>query len=459
MSVRFEKSTRLRGCVLATCMLSTGVAWAQDEGGDAGAGDPGAGGPTVTVEPISPGGTTTVTVPGGFGQPTPYLPNPPGGDVNRHLPSSSGVSTDTSRSADGFDLRRSGGEATIVKGSKNGAYVVQGQYVPEIHTAKKGDTLWDISKRYYNNPYQWPRIWAQNRQIQNPHWIYPGDHIRLKGGFGVRTTGPLREATVAPNTIFARNLGYVLDGKHPEWGEIIGSPEDQMLLSENDEVYIKLYDEDEEDDEARDETPRPRIQVGDMLTVFEPRKVKNLTPYPLVWVRGFVKVNRLNEKTGMLRARIVESMTVIERGAKVGPVRKPIEVVQPVRNEKTVEARIVGSLYPFEFYGQGQTVFLDKGSEDGLKAGNRLFAVSRGDEWRLGLSTAGNMADKRAITEDDEFARVEETPDKDEPDLYPAETYAELIVVSTRKKTSTALVTASIREIARGSIVVAREGY
>ena len=116
-------------------------------------------------------------------------------------------------------------------------------------------------------------------------------------------------------------------------------------------------------------------------------------------------------------------------------------------------------MYPFEFYGQGQTVFLDKGSEDGLEAGNRLFAVSRGDEWRLGLKNAGNMADKRAITEDDEFARVERTPDKDEPELYPAETYAELIVISTRKKTSTAFVTASIREIARGSLVVAREGY
>ena len=56
------------------------------------------------------------------------------------------------------------------------------------------------------------------------------------------------------------------------------------------------------------------------------------------------------------------------------------------------------------------------------------------------IAHAGNMADKRAITEDDEFARVERTPDKDEPELYPAETYAELIVISTRKKTSTAFV-------------------
>jgi hypothetical protein len=161
----------------------------------------------------------------------------------------------------------------------------------------------------------------------------------------------------------------------------------------------------------------------------------------------------------MVRARIVESMTVIERGAKVGPVRRQIETVKPVRNDKTVEAKIVGALYPYEFYAQGQTVFLDKGSEDGVQPGNRFFAVSRGDEWRLGLANAGNMADKRAITEDDRYARAEDTPDKDEPDLYPAETYAELIVIGTRKKTSTALVTASIREIARGAVVIARKGY
>jgi hypothetical protein len=140
-------------------------------------------------------------------------------------------------------------------------------------------------------------------------------------------------------------------------------------------------------------------------------------------------------------------------------MKRKVDAVKPVRNEKTVEAKIVGALYPYEFYGEGQTVFIDKGSEDGLQVGNRLFAVSRGDEWRLGLANAGNMADKRALTEDDRMAGVEDTPDKDEPRLYPAETYAELVVLRTRGKTSTCMVIASIREIARGAVVIAREGY
>ncbi len=409
---------------------------AQDAGdtGDSGA-DPGAE-PQVTV----------VQVPG-------YAPppvSPTDVDPNAHLPSSARATTDTSSSSDGFDLRRGSGESNTVRGSEGGAYIVSGSYVPELHTAKRGDTLWDISGRYYNNKYQWPRIWSYNPQIQNPHWIYPGDHIRLRGTNVKMVGGSVRpERSVAPDTVFARNVGYVLDDKHTEWGEIIGSPEDQMLLSENDEIYIKLY-----------EDKRDRIaQPGQLITLFEPRKVKNLTPYPLVWIRGIAVVNRVNNKTGMVRARIVESLDTIERGVKVGPMMQQIDAVKPVRNEKTVQAQIVGALYPFEFYAQGQTVFIDKGSEDGLQVGNRLFAVSRGDEWRLGLDNAGNLADERALTEDDRFARTETTPDKDEPRLYPAETYAELIVLRTRKKTSTCLVTASIREIARGALVIARQGY
>ena len=41
----------------------------------------------------------------------------------------------------------------------------------------RGDTLWDISKRFLNNPYFWPQIWNANRCITDAHWIYPGDPL------------------------------------------------------------------------------------------------------------------------------------------------------------------------------------------------------------------------------------------------------------------------------------------
>ena len=49
----------------------------------------------------------------------------------------------------------------------------------EIYTIKRGDTLWDISSRFMNSPFLWPKLWQQNPYITNPHWIYPGKPIRL----------------------------------------------------------------------------------------------------------------------------------------------------------------------------------------------------------------------------------------------------------------------------------------
>ena len=50
---------------------------------------------------------------------------------------------------------------------------------PEQYIVKKGDTLWDISSLYLNDPWKWPQLWKQNPQVENPHLIYPGDTLNL----------------------------------------------------------------------------------------------------------------------------------------------------------------------------------------------------------------------------------------------------------------------------------------
>jgi nucleoid-associated protein YgaU len=47
------------------------------------------------------------------------------------------------------------------------------------HVVVRGDTLWEIAKKYVGDPFRYPELTALS-DIRNPDLIYPGDIVRIE---------------------------------------------------------------------------------------------------------------------------------------------------------------------------------------------------------------------------------------------------------------------------------------
>jgi hypothetical protein len=348
-------------------------------------------------------------------------------------------SAPTSRfdSAANLEEAQQTGQAVVLGGGN-----VAPRTIPPLHTVRRGDTLWDITGRYFGNSWRWPRVWSYNPEITNPHWIYPLDRIRLVPEGEAAPELPADSPSVrpqqalVPGTIFLRDQGYLDREALETSGQVVGSPLDRMLLTPYDEVYLQF------------DSPEG-IQEGMELPVFremqEDERNEN-EQGSLVRVFGTIELRNYDQERGLGRGVVTEALDPIERGFRVAIIPRRFDTVAPRANEVDLQAEVVASLRPHDIMGAQQVLFVNVGSEQGVRPGNRLFVVRRGDQWREGVH--GN--------EDTTGARF---PNSARPAEYPDEIVAEGRAINVRPNTTAVLITRAIEEVVLGDRVEMRSGY
>ena len=304
---------------------------------------------------------------------------------------------------------------------KKGLYVIQ-----------KGDNLWDLCAVFFLDAYFWPTLWSYNPQITNPHWIYPGDVLRMKPPVqrGANKTVVWSDSRYSQRKVFlqilARYVGYLPDRRFKSSGKIVYARESHDTLAQYDEVYISFRKD-------------IKVRRGEKFTIYRNAgKVKHPhTGKTVGWKvvhLGIAKV--LNSKYDFVKALILKSYQEIYRGDLITGIFPMMYDVGPVRNEVDIVGTLVDFHAPTRFAGQLQYVYIDRGRVNGLKAGNRFLIQRRGDGLWYGKPKKLKLMRK-----------------------FPWERLGEVMVVAVFEENSLGVVTQSIKELIRGDRLWMKKGY
>jgi hypothetical protein len=322
---------------------------------------------------------------------------------------------------------------------------------PANHRVDRGDTLWTVSEKYFGEPWRWPQLWALNPEITNPHWIFPGQTIRLRrppAAEGASHRGPEPAPTPAVparaplvrgrrqgglgDSAEVRQLGFVDDGALRAAGTVLGSVEEKIMLASGDQVYVEF---------PRAEPPRPgaRYSVYQVETEHPIREPgSSLTLGYLVHVYGEVVIEGLSDRnaTAIASARLVDLVEPVERGYRVGPLRSLLKTLAPRPNAASMSARIVAAVEPNLLIAHQMFVVLNRGQRHGVAVGNRFLVLRQGDG----------------------IKRVMEDWDASDH-RFPPHAVGEIIAVDVQSESSIGWISHATRELRVGDLADMQKGY
>ena len=270
---------------------------------------------------------------------------------------------------------------------------------PDRHVVVKGDTLWDISAKFFKDPWKWQQIWGMNKDtIRDPHWIYPGDVIVLDRATGTLRVGANADANIVvaskpdsdiiklspkiraqgsehdaiptiPVSDIGPFLGRALVIEKNELSNapaLVGTYEQRVILGNDDIAYVKGLSEGK----------------GPLWQVYRPGKAlldpdsKEVLGYEATYL-GEAQVEKLADLSTI---KITKAIQEINKGDRL--VQASGELVRnyvPHAPDNQIAARVISIYGGVSQAGQNAVVTINKGQHDGLQNGHVLALYRKGE--------------------------------------------------------------------------------
>ena len=262
----------------------------------------------------------------------------------------------------------------------------------EPYMVKKGDTLWDISAHFLDDPWEWKSIRKINKHISNPDLIYPDDILKIvyKNGKPIlevqnkisknkkKIFKTKEKRTIVSDAIPSINIQKIKEFNNKIFlteqeveEEIIGSfKENKILNYKGDLLYAKLNN-------------REIGQIFNILTYKKKIKSASNNEASIYNIIGTAKI--VNKKDGLYVMQIINSILPIKKGHKIIS-RTETEILNNITPSKPsidIEGKIIFNKDSINAK-KNDIVILNKGYKDNLEAGN-IISVNK-DERELAIN-------------------------------------------------------------------------
>ena len=237
------------------------------------------------------------------------------------------------------------------------------------YTIQKGDTLWGLSQKFYHSQWDWPGLWEMNKDIKNPHWIYPGNTIRvfLKPEYQQKVEPPKVEKQEEPvvavdfNCPDINKAGFIKKEPVPAIGKVLGEKQGNLMMSTNDLIYIEP-------------TGKKPLVAGRKYQIYTTTKVKTGVKGYLHKIKADMEIVEINSQYAV--GRIENSFDAVTEGNLVMDFYKRPSNFQVDDHPAPVNATLLTPQDHQIFLNDHRIAFMDKGAKDNIKPGN-VYTIKR----------------------------------------------------------------------------------